>query len=179
MTPADIFEIAYRLKVFQPWQIINELAALYEGIFPKRLIKERVNSFLAAQIKNGTIVKVHSDPSIYTFAEFADDWKRYALKYKCRVCGREFFPAMPHQEFCSAECKKKSHNVRRRSYGHRFSKWEPWEIELLLKTFPDFRFDGTKARNLSNQVGRTVEAIRRKLRDIKNGRLKYASQNLA
>ncbi len=167
MTHADIFEIAYKLKVFQPWQVINELLNLYEGIFTKKLIKDRVQSFLASQVKAGSVVKVSSTPPIFAFKEFSDEWEPYALKYTCKVCGKAFFPSMPHQEFCSEECKKKSHNARRRTHGHRYSKWEPWEIELLQKTFPDGRFEGSKARAIAPRLGRTPEAIRRKLRDLK------------
>lgn len=53
MTHGEIYEIAYRLKAFQIWELVEELMKSWDFL-GKKVIKDRVTSWLAIQIKHGS-----------------------------------------------------------------------------------------------------------------------------
>ncbi|HIQ48043.1 MAG TPA: hypothetical protein EYH58_00195 [Aquifex aeolicus] len=107
MLYADIFEKAYKLKVFQIWELTEELYKDWEGIFSKKVVKDRVTSFIASQLRANSLIKVRSDPSIFAFPEFGTEWEKYVRKRKCQTCGKEFIPFRPEQVYCSEKCRER------------------------------------------------------------------------
>ena len=67
MLHADIWEKAYKLKVFQIWELTEEVYKDWEGIFSKKVVKDRVASFVASQLRGKGLVKVHSNPPVFVF----------------------------------------------------------------------------------------------------------------
>ena len=178
MTPGTIWGVMLRKKVFQQWEVVEELAKMYSYL-PKRYIRMRVQEMVKIQSQNGTLVKVHENPDILAVSKYSLDWERYyTTYYTCEVCGKKFIPSMPHQKVCSKECKHE-HQVRlcreyrrpseERKRNRKHLPWTKEEEKEILKAFPGLRYSKTIAQNLSLKLRRSPEAIRRRLYQLRRG----------
>ncbi len=178
MKPGVIWGIMLSKKVFQQWEVIDELAKSYSYI-PRSYIKMRVQEMVRLQTSNGTLVKVNDNPIILAVTRYANVWRDiYTTRYTCEVCGKEFIPSMPHQKVCSKECKRE-HQVRlyreyrrphsKRKRDRRFLPWTEDEDREVLKAFPNMRYSKDIATRLSLKLKRTPDAIRRRLYELKRG----------
>ena len=106
MTWGSIFEIAYRLRAFQMWELIRELHKEHSYL-NIQMIRSRVKAFLRVQMFFNVILKVSENPPIFTFSEFKDIWTDF-LRYRyCVKCGKAFLPRRYNQKRCSSCAKRK------------------------------------------------------------------------
>ena len=191
MLHADIWEKAYKLKVFQIWELTEEVYKDWEGIFSKKVVKDRVASFVASQLKANALIKVNNEPPIFTFPEFVNEWKKYLRFNICPVCGRSFLPKTPQQVYCSEECrekadyekkkdKKKQYLKQRKDLTRKASrkykqklqamtpskkrgKWEKEELEILKQ---EYRRKGKLTRQdlvrIAQKLGRSFSSVMHK-----------------
>jgi hypothetical protein len=95
---------------------------------------------------------------------------------KCQLCGKEFFPMNSAHVICQ-DCKplyrrEKCREIRRRKGARDYYFWSEEELKKLKEAFPDLRFNREKAKELSQELNRSVIAIKKKLiklRREKNG----------
>ncbi len=178
MTPGKIWGVMLRRKVFQQWEIVEELSKEFSHL-PKSYIKMKVEEMVKLQTRNQVLVKVNDKPPILAVSKYIHIWKEhYTTYYECEVCSRRFIPSMPHQKVCSEKCKHQ-HQVKlckeyRRPYeertkNRRFLPWSPQEEEMIKQTFPNLKYSKVKALELSKLLKRSPEAIRRRLYEIKRG----------
>lgn len=164
---ADIWEKAYKLKVFQPWEVVDELHKEWEGIFSRSVIKHRVSTFIVAQLRAKALVKVNSEPPIYAFSEFAENWREYLRLRRCPICGKEFLPLQSTQEFCSDECLQRHyrlyHRKRRKKLGMKVDSKKRWSEEELQKAIA-LRKQGKTYKEIAQILGRTPEGVKDKLK---------------
>jgi len=176
MTPGNVWREMLRKKVFQQWEVVEELARKYSYL-SKGYVKMRVQELVRSQVANGVLLKVHDNPPIFALPQYAQNWREhYKTYYKCEVCGKQYIPSMPHQKVCSEACKRE-HQIRlyrgwrrpeeERARNRRYLPWTRDEDELLKKTFPDLRYSGKKARELAQILKRSPEAIRRRLYELR------------
>lgn len=172
MTVGEIYAAAYRLKVFQIWQVQKELEKDW-GFLGKSYIKERVRSWTATQLRHKALVKVNDDPAIYTFPEFAQNWQEFVEKRTCDICGKEFIPTQDKKQFCSEECKKqhyrKYHEERRKKEGMKTNskrRWTENEVQKLLQ----YKMKGLTYGEIAQRLGRTKSAVEEKYKALRGVR---------
>ena len=178
MTPGKVWGVMLRRRVFQQWEVVEELCKEFSHL-PRSFIKMKVEEMVKLQTRNQVLVKVNSRPPILAVSKYAPLWeKHYSTYYECEVCSRRFIPSMPHQKVCSEECKHR-HQIRlyreyrrslqERAENKRFLPWSSQEEELLKKVFPELKYSKSKALELSKVLKRSPEAIRRRLYELRKG----------
>jgi len=113
MTPGKIWKLMLQKKVFQMWEIVEELQKSYPYL-PKKTIKERVRDFVKTQVENGALVQVVSDPLIFAVKKYADEWKKHARFNICPLCGSSFLPQNSQQVYCSEKCRERADYERKK-----------------------------------------------------------------
>ena len=178
MTPGTIWGVMLKKKVFQQWEVVEELAKMYSYL-PRKYIRMRVQEMVKTQTLNKALVKVHENPDILAVSKYSADWKKhYTTYYTCEVCGEKFIPSMPHQKVCSKECKHE-HQVKlyreyrrpleERKRNRRHLPWTKEEEREIIKAFPDLRYSKAIAQSLSLKLRRSPEAIKRRLYELRKG----------
>jgi len=172
MTVGEIYTAAYKLKVFQIWQVQKQLEKDW-GFLGKSYIKERVRSWIATQLRHKTLVKVNDDPTIYAFPEFANSWQNFIEKRTCEICGKEFIPIQAKQMFCSEECKKihyrDYHEERRKKEGMKTNtkrRWTKGEIQKLIQ----LKNKGYTYKEIAQRLDRTKTAVEEKYKALRGVR---------
>lgn len=169
MTFGEIYEKAYKMKVFQIWQLVKELEKAW-GFLGKSYIKERVRSWLKVQLRAKAVIKVSNEPSIFTFPEFKQKWQTLIEKRTCPICSKEFIPAQDKQMLCSEECKKKHyktyHKQKREeagmAVGHK-RRWEEEEIQKLV----NLKNKGYTYQQIAEKLGRTKISVIEKAKQLR------------
>lgn len=121
MTAGDIYKSAYKLKVFQQWQLIEELMKDWDFL-GRSFVKIRVESWLINQLKHKTIIKVSKNPVVFALPEFADKWQEYIKKQTCLVCNKNFIPKNSQEKYCSEACKGKAEYQQKKEYKKQYLK---------------------------------------------------------
>ena len=176
MTHGEIYKKAYELKVFQVWELIEELLKEW-NFLGRNFIKERVTSWLALQVRHEAVVKVNSNPPIFAIKEFSENWKKY-LRYKtCPVCGKEFLPKKSQTIYCSERCANRQYAKRKwqkvKPEGRRHRKWTQKELEILRETIrKKGRLSTQDIKRLAKTLGRSFKAIQHKYYEEMNERLR-------
>jgi hypothetical protein len=166
MTHGDIYTVAYRLKVFQVWELVEELTKEW-GFFGRKFIKDRVSSWLLVQIRHKTVVKVSSRPPLFAFKEFENRWQEF-LRYKtCPVCGEKFLPLKSHTLYCSPKCAQKKYAKRKwqavKPQKRENRPWTEEELRLLRDAFEEKgRLRAEDLRELSKKLGRSYKSVEHK-----------------
>jgi len=178
MSPGVIWKTMLSKKVFQQWEIIEELTRKYSYL-PKSYVRMRVQEMVRLQTQNKALVKVHEDPVILAVAKYAESWENlYTTRYTCEVCRKDFIPSKSSQKVCSKECKRK-HQIKlyreyrrpsmERERNKHYLPWSKEEEQEILKAFPDLRYSKHISESLSLRLKRTPEAIRRRLYELRRG----------
>ena len=172
MTYGEIFEAAYKLKAFQPWQLQKELEKGW-GFLGKSYIKERVKSWLAVQLRHEALVKVNDEPPVFAFPEFVKNWQEFVEKRVCDICGKQFLPLQDKQQFCSEECKqrhyKQYHTERRKKEGMKVGtrrRWTKKEEKMLLQ----LKAKGYTYKEIAQRLNRTKTAVEEKYKALRGVR---------
>ena len=113
MTPGKIWKLMLQKKVFQIWEIAEELQKLYPFL-PKKWVRDKVREFVKTQIDNGAVVQVYQDPPVFAVSKYANEWKKYASFSTCPVCSSSFLPQTPQQIYCSETCREKADYERKK-----------------------------------------------------------------
>lgn len=121
MTFGDVYQKAYKLRVFQIWQLTDELEKDW-GFLGRSFVKERVKSWLKTQLKAGTVLKVNKEPPIFTFSEFKSDWIHFLRKKTCLICNEEFIPKNSQEKYCSEKCKSAAEYQQKKEYKKQYLK---------------------------------------------------------
>jgi len=180
MLHADIWEKAYKLKVFQIWELTEEVYKDWEGIFSKKVVKDRVTSFVASQIKANALIKVNKRPPVFAFPEFADEWKKYISFNTCPVCGSSFLPQNPQEIYCSKKCANKEYAKRKwkkvKPPTRQNKPWTDKEILLLKKEIRrKGRLTAKDLRELAQKLGRSFKSVMHKYYEVRKDEIKNHS----
>jgi len=174
MTHGEIYEKAYKLKTFQLWELVEELTKEW-GFLGKKFVKDRVKSWLAIQLRHGTLLKVSDEPPVFTLPEFARSWKEYLRYRTCPVCGRKFLPSQHTQELCSPSCRqshyKNYHRERRKKLHMRLDskrRWTEEEVKILL----ELREKGKSWEEIARVLGRGKEGVKDKFKRLKKAEVR-------
>ena len=170
MKRSDIWIAIEEKKVFQIWEIVEELMKEW-GFFGRAFVKERVKSAVRYWLSCGLLKKVNDEPLIFALKDYADRWQDFATAKVCLVCGKKFFPKRGSQElYCSRKCyakrkyEKNKEKLKKgaRSYYRSLDKvavrkglpWTEEEDEFLLQNRGKLTY-----REIAQKLGRTVEAV--------------------
>ena len=177
MLYADIWEKAYELKVFQPWELTQEMLKTWEGIYAKKVIKDRVLSFIASQLRGKALVKVNTKPPVFAFPEYANEWKKHARFSRCPICGSSFLPQNPQEIYCSKKCAEKEYAKRKwkklKPERRQSKKWTRKEIETLKKEIrKKGKLSAKDIRELSEKLGRSFKSVLHKYYEVREDALR-------
>jgi len=173
-----IWQAMLRRGTFSPYEIINDLNP------PKFLlayVKRKVYGLIKSQLKANLLEVVSQKPEVYRVKlpkpELCQSQTSSGMR-KCRLCGKEFFPMNSAHVICQ-DCKpiyrrEKCREIRRRKGARDYYYWSEEEIKKLKEAFPDLRFNREKAKELSQEINRSVIAIKKKL--IKLRREKWINE---
>lgn len=169
MTHGEIYETAYRLKAFQVWELVEELLKNWDFL-GRRFVKDRVNSWLALQVRHQAVVKVHSDPPIFALKEFSDCWQSHLRHRTCPVCKKSFLPQKSQTVYCSQKCADKEYAKRKwkklKARRRKPKRWNRQDTELLKKIIREKgKLTTQDFRELAKLLGRTFKSVQHKYYD--------------
>ncbi len=171
MTPGKIWKLMLQKKVFQIWEIAEELQKLYPFL-PKKWIRDKVREFVKTQIDNGAIVQVFQEPPIFAVSKYANEWKKYVQKRTCETCGKKFIPFRPEQVHCSVKCRERKKATPLPPQKTQ-KKWTKEEEELLKKLLKEKeKLKKGDLTEIAQRLGRSYRSVWHKVR-----RLRFEAQN--
>ncbi len=171
MTPGKIWKLMLQKKVFQIWEIAEELQKLYPFI-PKKWIRDKVREFVKTQIDNQALVQVCQDPPVFAVSKYASEWKKYASFNKCPVCGSSFLPQTPQEIYCSKKCANKEYAKRKwKKVKPPTRQNKPWTDKEILLLKNEIRRKGRLTakdlRELAQKLGRSFKSVMHKYYEVK------------
>ncbi len=108
MMSHHILEKAIELKVFQLWELTEELRKDWDYLYTTAQIKNRVRDWVKNNLEAGFLETVSREPLIFAIKECADSWKEHLRYMTCPVCREEFLPKKSQTVYCSDACRKKA-----------------------------------------------------------------------
>ena len=114
MMPHHILEKVLELKVFQMWELVDELSKDWDFILTRKRIKDRVRTWIKNNIETGFVKVVSREPLIFAVKEYAKEWREHVRLRTCPVCGKEFLPLKSQTLYCSSKCRQRAEYERRR-----------------------------------------------------------------
>ena len=176
MTPGRIWKIMLQKKVFQIWEIAEELRRLYPFL-PKKWIRNKVREFVRTQIENGALVQVHNNPPLFAIKKHADEWKKHARFSRCPVCGSSFLPQNPQEIYCSKKCAEKEYAKRKWKKvkpPKRLNKhWSEEELGILKEEIrKKGKLSAKDIRELSEKLGRSFKSVLHKYYEVREDALR-------
>lgn len=167
MTPGKIWKLMLSKKVFQIWEIAEELQKEYPFL-PRKYIRDTVREFVKTQMKNGALVQVSPHPPVFAITKYAGEWRRYVLKRKCAYCGDEFIPIHPDQLHCSVICKERK-NATPLPPQKEKRKWTKEEEDLLRRYIEGKeRLTKKEITAIGQMLGRSYRSVWHKIRRLRN-----------
>jgi hypothetical protein len=140
-----------------------------------------VYGLIRSQLKANLLEVVSQKPEVYRVKLPKPVQSSAGGMRKCKICGKEFFPMNSAHVICQ-DCKplyrrEKCREIRRRKGAKDAYFWSEEELRRLRETFPELRFNREKAKELSQELNRSVIAIKKKLiklRREKNGQTEHS-----
>jgi len=175
-----IWQAMLKRGIFSPYEIINDLNP---PEFMLSYVKRKVYGLIRSQLKANLLEVVSQKPETYRVKlpkpELCQNLS--GGMRKCKICGKEFFPMNSAHVICQ-DCKplyrrEKCREIRRRKGARDSYFWSEEELRRLRETFPELKFNREKAKELSQELNRSVIAIKKKLiklRREKNGQTEHS-----
>jgi len=156
---------------FSPYEIINDLNP---PEFMLSYVKRKVYGLIRSQLKANLLEVVSQKPEVYRVKLPKPVQNPAGGMRKCKICGKEFFPMNSAHVICQ-DCKplyrrEKCREIRRRKGARDSYFWSEEELRRLRETFPELRFNRKKAKELSQELNRSVIAIKKKLIKLRRER---------
>jgi hypothetical protein len=171
-----IWQAMLKRGTFSPYEIINDLNP---PEFMVSYVKRKVYGLIRSQLKANLLEVVSQKPEVYRVKLPKPELCQAPTSgmRKCQICGKEFFPMNSIHVICQ-ECKplyrrEKCREIRRRKGARDAYFWSEEELRRLREAFPEFKFNPEKAKELSRELNRSIIAIKKKLRRLKNGQTKH------
>lgn len=169
MMSHHILEKAIELKVFQLWELTEELRRDWDCLYTTAQIKGRVKDWVKNNLESGFLETVSREPLIFAIKDCRENWREHIRYMTCPICGKEFIPTQKVQDFCSQECRKEHyrryHRKRRKKLGMRLDskrRWTPAEVERAIA----LKEQGMSYREIADALGRSPNGVKDKLKRL-------------